>query len=56
MWNANSLVQDLNSGRRVHFFYQDNHYTTSAYLFYKWFEVMKSDSVDLLNKIILENR
>ena len=29
MWNAISLVQDLNSCRRVHF-YDDNHYTTGT--------------------------
>ena len=30
MQNANSLVQDLNSGCQVHF-YNDNHFTTSIF-------------------------
>ena len=30
MWNATSLVQDLNSCRRVHF-QQRNHYTTGTF-------------------------
>ena len=33
MWNAISLVQDLNSCRRVHS-YVDNHYTTGTSMFF----------------------
>ena len=32
MWNANSLIQDLNSGS---FSYDDNHYITKAFIIYQ---------------------
>ena len=33
IWNANSLNQELNTGRCVYFTYGDNRYTTTAYIF-----------------------
>ena len=37
MWNANSLIQDLNLGRCIHF-YNNNYYTTSTPTEF-WFEL-----------------